>query len=526
MEFKKVLKNWFRLFLPLFAVVVLPIFSNSAKATSNYLNFLDNDLIDSRKYNYYLENKEPDSLPVAKLRVVTDGDISDKQSGTTYTEFKFDANGSHDLETITSKLEVRYDFENDGKWDTYFTRRKSQTHRYKTPGKKTVKLQVLDDAGNISEAVMDLNIVNNTAPEAYFTISDYVNTSSYSFKFSTDKSSDAQYRDSSLKYRFDWDGDLVYDTSFSSLSIYRKEFKPGKHTVTLQVIDKEGLTDTFSREIIVLDSLDPVASFEVDPEYGFFSTRFSFDASNSYDNETALRNLKFRWDFDYEGDEDISFDKPYSSSPTTSISFSTPGTHYVMLEVMDTEGNTDREVKTVYVHWASEYFKFLEDMQVVARGELDFDADRYISRERMSRYVVKSLDKIDLIEYKKPSHMDYYDRFSDINEENENWGYIYKISDLGLLTQYGDRNFRPEMNMTRIDTLKMILEAFNRDYVDSYPVLPYKDVQPEYWFYSIVNTGFIDGIITDNDYFRPNDFISEAEFAKMLNLAVERYEKK
>ena len=511
-------------FLSFSALFLFPI--NFAYGYSDFIDFLDKDSI-TYKNPYYSENQTTDSPPEAKLKIISDSDISDKLTGTLATEFTFDGSSSTDLETPMSKLEVRFDFDNDGTFDTYFTRRKRTTHSYETTGTKRVRLQVIDGSGNIDEVVKELKVVNNTKPNAYFTVSDYVNVPSKSFIFKTDRSSDDQYEKTSLKYRFDWDNDNVYDTGFSKLSTHRKRFdNPGKKSVKMQVIDKEGLTDTFSREIIVLESTDPVASFKITPEFGYFSTTFILNATNSYDEETDIDNLYFRWDLDYQDEDDISFDRPYIHDSTTKVHIKTPGIHYILLEVKDTEGNIDRSVKSIKIHWAAEYFDYLRRLQIITENELDFDADRFVSRERISRYVVKALDKIEIIDYRKPTEIYYYDRFNDISINDNNWGYIYKMVDLGLFKGYSDGYFRPDLNITRIDAVKLILEAFERDLDEFNPVLPYKDIKPDYWFYDIVKTAYLDGIITEQEYFRPGDFITEGEFAKVLNLAIERYEKK
>ncbi|MBN1962647.1 MAG: right-handed parallel beta-helix repeat-containing protein [Deltaproteobacteria bacterium] len=61
----------------------------------------------------------------------------------------FDANTSWDREQQTIFLLVRWDFENDGIWDTGFSLNKSVSNFYDTTGTKTVALQVRD-SGNLS----------------------------------------------------------------------------------------------------------------------------------------------------------------------------------------------------------------------------------------------------------------------------------------------------------------------------------------------------------------------------------------
>ena len=68
-------------------------------------------------------------------------------SGTVDTVFDFNATGSSDIEDATSVLEVRWDWENDGTWDTNFSTTKTATHQYATVGTHTIKLEVKDSGG-------------------------------------------------------------------------------------------------------------------------------------------------------------------------------------------------------------------------------------------------------------------------------------------------------------------------------------------------------------------------------------------
>ena len=68
--------------------------------------------------------------PVASF-VVTPSQAAIGQS------FSVDASGCTDDHTVVSKLQVRWDWENDGTWDTAFTTVKTATHAYPGVGQKT-----------------------------------------------------------------------------------------------------------------------------------------------------------------------------------------------------------------------------------------------------------------------------------------------------------------------------------------------------------------------------------------------------
>jgi uncharacterized protein (TIGR02145 family) len=82
----------------------------------------------------------PNTPPTASFTV-------DPTSGTTSTTFNVDASGCSDDQDPTSALQVRWDWENDGMYDTDWTTTKIASHQYPTNGTKTIKLEVKDTEG-------------------------------------------------------------------------------------------------------------------------------------------------------------------------------------------------------------------------------------------------------------------------------------------------------------------------------------------------------------------------------------------
>lgn len=81
----------------------------------------------------------------------------------------------------------------------------------------------------------------------------------------------------------------------------------------------------------------PVASFSVSPPEGYVTTEFHFDASGTSDEDTPASDLKFRWDWDGDGQ----WDTQYGPGNNTYHQYQNAGTYDVRLEVMDTDGWTD-----------------------------------------------------------------------------------------------------------------------------------------------------------------------------------------
>ena len=82
-----------------------------------------------------------DSMPVTARFTIT------PIFGSTATEFRIDASASADELDEASMLQVRWDWENDGFWDTPYSAAKTITHRYATAGFKDIKLEVKNTYG-------------------------------------------------------------------------------------------------------------------------------------------------------------------------------------------------------------------------------------------------------------------------------------------------------------------------------------------------------------------------------------------
>jgi len=85
-------------------------------------------------------NQRTNTAPTAAF-TVTPG------TGTTATTFQFDGSGSTDAEDGGATLQVRWDWTNDGTFDTTFSTTKTAGHRYTTAGTFTSRMEVRDSGG-------------------------------------------------------------------------------------------------------------------------------------------------------------------------------------------------------------------------------------------------------------------------------------------------------------------------------------------------------------------------------------------
>ena len=78
--------------------------------------------------------------------------------GDTHTTFYVNASLSYDSEDPISDLDVRWDWEDDGTWDTIWSKSKTSEHQYTTPGVYTIRLEVKDTGGLTGNNTLQLTV--------------------------------------------------------------------------------------------------------------------------------------------------------------------------------------------------------------------------------------------------------------------------------------------------------------------------------------------------------------------------------
>lgn len=84
-------------------------------------------------------------------------------NGTTSTNFVFDASSSTDNEDPTSNLQIRWDFDGDGVWDTNWETEKIDNYQYSYAGTYTAKLEVRDTEDLSDQYTNNINVGNVTS---------------------------------------------------------------------------------------------------------------------------------------------------------------------------------------------------------------------------------------------------------------------------------------------------------------------------------------------------------------------------
>ncbi len=188
----------------------------------------------------------------------------------------------------------------------------------------------------------------NQKPTASFTVSPFTGSKGTTFTFNARASSDDKTPAGSLKVRWDFQNDGIWDTEWDTAKIMTHIYtETGYYTVGLEVKDNDQATGWTARNLIVQEGngLAPVASFTVDPASGPVGTVFEFDASGVSDPQESADQLKVRWDFDGSG----TWETNYSTTKTVSHQYNSEGTYNVIMEVMNSKGLTDQTFRTITV---------------------------------------------------------------------------------------------------------------------------------------------------------------------------------
>lgn len=279
-------------------------------------------LIGADSIDYYPLMEPPNRPLIAAFTVFP-------STGYVNTVFSVDASSSSDAEDDLSVLEVRWDWESDGVWDTSWTVVKTDTHQYSVEGTHSIKLEVRDTLGLVDSTTRQVTVVPDDVPPVADAGPEQTVDAGILVTFDGSDSSD-NIGIASYTWTFvDGTGKELYGVN----PIYTFG-SPGEYTVTLDVADDAGNHDTDTVVITVLGLNDPpVADAGTDQRVTVGET-VTFDGSGSSD-DVGIEN--YTWTFTYDGEER----EIYGTGPT--FTFDTAGTYTVTLTVMDAQGETDTD---------------------------------------------------------------------------------------------------------------------------------------------------------------------------------------
>jgi hypothetical protein len=281
----------------------------------------------------------------------------DPPAGYVGTYFTFEGSGSSDLEDDIGYLQARYDWEDDGYYDTAWVLAPvAIDHAYDTPGLKTARMLLQDTDGATDTTTRTVQVDDpgsNTPPTARCVVTPTVGTVETVFSISAATSSDEQDPLSALVVRWDWWGSGHWATDWLPASeVHERQWtRIGVFDARLRVRDSGLLSDDTICYVEIntgQPNQPPTASFVISPTVGDTTTLFSFDSSGCSDGEDELIALSVRYDWEDDGYYDTSW---RLAGTLQQHRFAHPGRHTVRMVVQDSGDLTDETTRTVDVAW-------------------------------------------------------------------------------------------------------------------------------------------------------------------------------
>lgn len=271
------------------------------------------------------------SAPKAKFTVIP-------ESGNYKTTFAFDASYTVDDEDSLETLLFRWDFQDDGLWDTPFSNEPTASHKYDLIDDFVVKLEVVDPKKKYA-SVFETVVVHNidTCIRPNFTWWSANGRVSDTVEFDASSSYHQNDPEKELFYKWIFPDEEYPDFADTADTKY-KFHTPGEKKVVLVVKDDDGLQNSIEKKLFMAIENTPPRPHILTPSlYGSRQTQFFFNLRQSLDDHTATSKLLFRWDFD----GDSVWDTNQNSDLEVYYQYGTAGIYTCFLEAEDEEGLRD-----------------------------------------------------------------------------------------------------------------------------------------------------------------------------------------
>ena len=257
--------------------------------------------------------------------------------GALETNYTFDARSSYDNQTPRNDLMIRWDWQNDGLWDTAWSITKTAWHSYPAIGNYTVRLEVKDSFGVTSNTTHTLSVAKDIMPP----VTDihlsgvkgkgwYRTSVSVSFSASDDLSG-ADW----TKYRINGSAWARFSSAFSIIG-------NGNHTVDYYSCDRANNSETPKSTIVRIDTIEPII-IGTTVRVELSENRSLYDAIISWNASDSLSGID-HYEISVDGGLFVSLG---ISNKTTLFNLTATvegnhafGNHTVIIRAIDKAGNT------------------------------------------------------------------------------------------------------------------------------------------------------------------------------------------
>jgi len=172
--------------------------------------------------------------------------------GTLVDTILFDASESHHLTNSSSRFNYSWRLEEGEGWtlpaDTPTIR-----YKFRTIRDQQILLKVTDERGLFNTIGKPIHLdPENFPPTATFDVSVPYGNIRTQFRLSAWNCKDDQDTTGNLLVRWDFDGDKIWDTGFSTEKLLFHQYNTAGHfNLTIEVMDSKGLTSQYSRKVLV-----------------------------------------------------------------------------------------------------------------------------------------------------------------------------------------------------------------------------------------------------------------------------------
>jgi hypothetical protein len=121
------------------------------------------------------------------------------------------------------------------------------------------------------------------------------------------------------------------------------------------------------------------------------------------------------------------------------------------------------------------------------------------------------------------SSLFYSKLFSDVDDTNSYYNAIHYLKSTGVVSGYDDETFQPDKLVSRVELLKMVYVAFQKDIIEDGEELAFPDVDSSAWYAPYLAAAFDEGIVSGDattGLFRPGDNLNRVELIKILTLSL------
>lgn len=245
------------------------------------------------------------------------------ESGNTSTVFTFDASSSWDAQDPSSALEVRWDWQSDGVWDTNWSTAKLVTHQFADSGTYAVRLEVRDSAGLTGNTSQTIAVT--LPPPAALGVTITASRTSGTMPLTVSFTSDT--RGGVPPYTYQWEfGDGSTSNAPDTVHIY---ITGGNFTVWLNVNDAAA---AFAQSAVLFVNVTPAAvNLVVAPPTDFFADSRGVTVTFTTTVTGGTPPYTYQWNFGDGGQSD-------AANPTHT--YSSNGTYAVSVTVTDAQGQS------------------------------------------------------------------------------------------------------------------------------------------------------------------------------------------